>query len=125
MQSLWNFIFPTADVLKFLSHFSDIQQDLLHQTVKYTAISCRSKQFLSENPTVLKKSATGQFVWLVLTYYRPNQDLPDNIILMWNKQTLQPKFSPDNCPGAWINVTKLTLHFTRNVQWSDDFRNLW
>ena len=44
---------------------------------------------------------------------------------MWNKQTLQTKFSPDNWSGVWINFTRLTLHFTRKVWWSGDFWNLW
>ena len=44
---------------------------------------------------------------------------------MWNEQILQPKFSPDNWSGVWINFTRPTLHFTRNFRWSGDFRNLW
>ena len=54
----------------------------------------------------------------------PNQSLLDSIILMWNKQTLQPKFSLDNWSGVLINFTRPTLYFTRNIRWSGNFWNL-
>ena len=52
----------------------------------------------------LKDNGFGECKYII----GPNQDLPGNISLMWNKQTLQPKFSPDSWSGVLINFTSET-----------------
>ena len=42
---------PIADSLKFPPHILDIQQVLSDKAKKCTVTFCRTKQFLSENPT--------------------------------------------------------------------------
>ena len=96
----------------------------------HTFLETRARNFIFQS---LQKFIflTGQSVWWVLTYMYIHVYHKTELGFMkqhYLKQTLQPKFSPDNWSGVLNNFTRPTIHFTRKFRCYGcygDFRNPW